>query len=89
MSERGLIFEEPPDDLDASWRQYGSLLGGMASCPDNRWLARAYRQYADSLIGRSAKDFGDWEIHPILFLYRHALETRPGLAREGKGALRA
>jgi hypothetical protein len=74
MSERGLIFEELPDELDDSWR-HGSLLGGMASCPDNREMAKAYRLCANTLVDRNTHEYEAYEVvYPILFLYRHALE---------------
>jgi hypothetical protein len=66
------ILQEPPDDLDETWR-HGIFLGGGVD--EFLALARSYRQSADVLLD-SALNSGeprDWG-YPVLFAYRHALE---------------
>lgn len=67
------ILQEPPEDLDETWR-HGIFLnaGGV---DEFLALARSYRQSADALLD-SALESGEprgWG-YPVLFAYRHALE---------------
>jgi hypothetical protein len=65
------ILQEPPENLDETWR-HGVFLNGGGDYLD---LARNYRQSADALLN-SALAGGEpreWA-YPVLFTYRHALE---------------
>ena len=67
------LLQEPPDDLDETWR-HGILLngGGVNAYLE---LARNYRRGAEVLLD-SALESGeplDWG-YPVLFAYRHTLE---------------
>ena len=67
------ILQEPPDDLDETWR-HGILLNG-GGVDGYLELARSYKQSADALL-EAALESGeprDWG-HPVLFAYRHSLE---------------
>jgi hypothetical protein len=67
------ILQEPPADLDETWRHGIFLNGGGVG--EYLELARSYKQSADALLG-SALESGeprDWG-YPVLFAYRHALE---------------
>jgi len=67
------ILQEPPDNLDETWR-HGILLNG-GSVDGYLELARSYRQSADALLA-AALESGeplDWG-YPVLFAYRHSLE---------------
>lgn len=67
------ILQEPPDDLDETWRHGVFLNGGGVG--EYLELARSYRQGAEALLD-SALNSGeprDWG-YPVLFAYRHALE---------------
>lgn len=67
------ILQEPPDDLDETWR-HGILLNGgdVGAYLD---LARNYKQSADALLDSALKsgEPREWG-YPVLFAYRHALE---------------
>jgi len=73
------FFQDPPDDLDESWR-HGAILGGIlnADRQTQGWMiADAYRLAGDALVESVLirRDHEAYElIWPILFLYRHALE---------------
>lgn len=67
------LLQEPPDDLDETWR-HGLLLCG-AGMQGYLELARNYRYVADNLLDTALKmgeplDFA----YPVLFAYRHTLE---------------
>lgn len=67
------LLQEPPDDLDETWR-HGLLLNG-AGMHGYRELARNYRLVAENILDTALQNdetlnFG----YPVLFAYRHALE---------------
>ena len=67
------LLQEPPDELDETWR-HGILLNG-GGVDGYLELARNYRQGAEALLD-SALNSGeprDWS-YPVLFAYRHTLE---------------
>lgn len=67
------ILQEPPDDLDETWRHGILLVGGGVD--GYLALARNYRECAQTLL-ETALDRGqprDWSF-PVLFAYRHTLE---------------
>ena len=73
-SSIGRVFQDVPEEIDES-RTHGVLIGGMASVPNDIWLARAYmarRDFAnayeevrrigfglDSLIERTAATYAE------------------------------
>jgi hypothetical protein len=67
------ILQEPPEDLDETWR-HGILLndGGVDEYLE---LARSYKQSAEALLDSALKsgEPRDWG-YPVLFAYRHTLE---------------
>jgi hypothetical protein len=67
------LLQEPPDDLDETWR-HGLLLngGGVGQYLE---LARSYKQSAEALLDSALKSGEplDWG-YPVLFAYRHTLE---------------
>jgi hypothetical protein len=67
------ILQEPPDDLDETWRHGIILSGGSVDGP--LALARSYRHSADLLLETALKsgEPRDWG-YPVLFTYRHSLE---------------
>ena len=68
------LLQEPPDNLDESWR-HGILLCGGGGQHEYLDLARNYRHVAESML-RSAlekNELNGWA-YPILFAYRHTLE---------------
>jgi len=67
------ILQEPPDDLDETWR-HGILLNG-GGVDGYLALARNYRESADVLLDSALKsgEPRDWG-YPVLFAYRHTLE---------------
>jgi hypothetical protein len=67
------LLQEPPDDLDETWR-HGILLNG-GSVDEFLELARSYKQSADALLNSALKsgEPRDWG-NPVLYAYRHALE---------------
>ena len=67
------ILQEPPDDLDETWR-HGILLNG-GGVDGYLALARNYRESADALLDSALKsgEPRDWG-YPVLFAYRHTLE---------------
>lgn len=73
-SSFGRVFQDVTDEIDETWTS-GVLVGGMASAPDDHWLARAYAEAAAQLIGPALKSGEAWRLtYPIFYLYRHALE---------------
>lgn len=67
------ILQEPPEDLDETWR-HGVFLNG-AGVDEYLELARNYRQSAETLVSTALKSGEPREYgYPILFAYRHALE---------------
>ncbi|HVT17989.1 MAG TPA: hypothetical protein VHQ90_17660 [Thermoanaerobaculia bacterium] len=67
------LLQEPPDDLDETWR-HGIFLNG-GGVDEYLELARSYKQSADALLDSALKsgEPRDWG-YPVLFAYRHALE---------------
>lgn len=67
------ILQEPPEDLDETWR-HGIFLNG-GGVDEYLELSRNYKQSAEALLD-SALASGEpreWG-YPVLFAYRHALE---------------
>jgi hypothetical protein len=73
-------LQEPPEDLDQTWR-HGIFLGGGAN--EYLELARSYQQSAEALLNSALKsgEPRDWG-YPVLFAYRHALELYLKIAGE-------
>jgi hypothetical protein len=69
------IFQEPPIDLDETWR-HGALLGGItAGAYDGLAIASAFKTAGDQLIKGVPSEVEAYEvIHPILYCYRHSIE---------------
>lgn len=67
------LLQEPPEDLDETWRHGIFLNGGGVG--EFLELARSYKQSADTLLGSALKsgEPRNWG-YPVLFAYRHALE---------------
>lgn len=67
------ILQEPPEDLDETWRSGVFLNGGGVD--EYLTLARSYRDTADALLDTALKSHEprDWA-YPVLFAYRHTLE---------------
>jgi hypothetical protein len=67
------LLQEPPEDLDETWRHGVFLNGGGVD--EYLELARSYRQSAETLLDSALKsgEPRDWG-YPVLFAYRHALE---------------
>lgn len=67
------LLQEPPDDIDATWR-HGVLLTGGARYGYLE-LARNYRQVAEATLRKALEldEVEEWA-YPVLFAYRHALE---------------
>lgn len=67
------LLQEPPDDLDETWR-HGILLCG-AGMQEYLELARNYREVAEKLLDAALKS-GEplYSAYPVLFTYRHTLE---------------
>lgn len=67
------ILQEPPDDLDETWRHGILLVGGGAD--GYLTFARNYRECADGMLEAALKsgEPRDWGF-PVLFAYRHTLE---------------
>jgi hypothetical protein len=67
------ILQEPPDDLDETWR-HGILLNG-AGVDGYLTHARNYRESAETLLETALKsgEPRDWGF-PVLYAYRHTLE---------------
>jgi hypothetical protein len=67
------LIQEPPEDLDETWRHGILLVGG------GRYqyleLARNYRHGAETMLKTAIKkdEVDDWA-YPVLFAYRHTLE---------------
>jgi len=67
------LLQDPPDDLDETWRHGLFLNGGTVD--QYLELARSYRQSAEALLDSALKsgEPREWG-YPVLFAYRHALE---------------
>ena len=67
------ILQEPPVDLDETWRSGVFLNGGGVD--EYLTLARSYRYTADALLDTALTnpEPRDWA-YPVLFAYRHTLE---------------
>lgn len=67
------LLQEPPDDLDETWR-HGIFLNG-GGVDEYLELARSYKQSAEALLDSALKsgEPRDWG-YPVLFAYRHTLE---------------
>jgi hypothetical protein len=67
------LLQEPPEDLDETWRHGVFLNGGGVN--EYLQLARSYRQSAEALLDAAIQsgEARDWG-YPVLFAYRHALE---------------
>lgn len=67
------ILQEPPDDLDETWR-HGIFLNG-GGVDEYLELARSYKQSAEVLLDSALKsgEPRDWG-YPVLFAYRHTVE---------------
>lgn len=67
------LLQEPPEDLDETWR-HGIFLNG-GGVDQFLELARSYKQSADALLDSALKsgEPRDWG-YPVLFAYRHTLE---------------
>lgn len=67
------ILQEPPEDLDETWR-HGIFLNG-GGVDEYLELARNYRQSVEALLNSALKsgEPRDWG-YPVLFAYRHTLE---------------
>jgi hypothetical protein len=67
------ILQEPPDDLDETWRHGILLVGGGVD--GYLTLARNYRECAEAMLEAALKsgEPRDWGF-PVLFAYRHTLE---------------
>jgi hypothetical protein len=67
------LLQEPPDDLDETWRHGFLWVGGHGQSRFE--LSRNYRYAAEKLLDQALKD---GEAHhwlcPVLFTYRHTLE---------------
>ncbi|MDN5752523.1 MAG: hypothetical protein L0H15_04465 [Nitrosospira sp.] len=67
------LLQEPPEDLDETWR-HGIFLNG-GGVEQYLELARSYRQSAETLLDSAleSSEPRDWG-YPVLFAYRHTLE---------------
>jgi len=67
------LIQEPPDDLDETWRHGMLLVGGGRY--EYLELARNYRHVAETLLRTALeKDELDGWAYPVLFAYRHTME---------------
>jgi|ERR1051325_8590838 hypothetical protein len=67
------ILQEPPDELDETWR-HGILLNGGGQYQYLE-LARNYRHAAESLLDEAVRGGEPLDLaSPVLFSYRHTLE---------------
>ncbi len=67
------LIQEPPDDLDETWR-HGILLAGGGRY-EYLELARNYRHVAETMLRTALeKDEIEGWAYPVLFAYRHTLE---------------
>lgn len=67
------LIQEPPDDLDETWR-HGILLVGSKRYEFDE-LARNYRFFAEIMLKNALeKDEVERSAYPVLFAFRHALE---------------
>jgi hypothetical protein len=67
------LIQEPPDDLDETWRHGILLVGGGRH--EYLELVRKYRHVAESMLQTALEkdEVGGWA-YPVLFAYRHTLE---------------
>jgi hypothetical protein len=66
------LFQEPPDDLDNTWR-HGDLLS--VGVVDEFELADSYKLAGDTLVDAALSTREAYELlYPILYNYRHATE---------------
>ncbi|MBK8477260.1 MAG: hypothetical protein IPL39_13465 [Opitutaceae bacterium] len=67
------LIQDPPDDLDETWRHGILLVGGGRY--EYLELARSYRHVAESMLRTALeKNEVDGWAYPVLFAYRHTLE---------------
>jgi hypothetical protein len=67
------LIQEPPDDLDETWRHGILLVGGGRY--EYLELARSYRHVAETMLRTALeKDEVDGWAYSVLFAYRHTLE---------------
>jgi hypothetical protein len=70
------IFQEPPDEINETWR-HGALLGGILSKVNTTLsVADAFKLAGDMLVDKVlSSDLEAYEIvYPVLYNYRHCLE---------------
>lgn len=69
------LFQEPPEELDETWR-HGSLVGGIVdSVFDTFTLADSYKLAGDTLVDAALSAAEAYElVYPVLYNYRHATE---------------
>jgi hypothetical protein len=70
------IFQEPPDEINETWR-HGALLGGILFNVDTALsVADAFKLAGDMLVDKIlSSDIEAYEIvYPVLYNYRHCLE---------------
>lgn len=69
------LFQQPPEELDETWR-HGALVGGLVTrAVDTFALADAYKLAGDVLVDAGLSVAESYElIYPIIYNYRHALE---------------
>lgn len=69
------LFQDPPLEMDESWR-HGSLIGGMtAGALETFALAESYKLAGDILVEAAlTENRADDIVYPILYTYRHSLE---------------
>lgn len=69
------LFQEPPEDLDETWR-HGALVGGIVTGTfDRLTLADSYKRAGDILVDSALQTWEASElIYPVLYNYRHATE---------------
>lgn len=87
------IFEEPPPDVDETWR-HGAMFGGMCGYGAED-LAESYFLAGDTLVDSvvngtsSAREV----VNPVLYVYRHGIElylktiVRPAVKTHRLGSL--
>jgi hypothetical protein len=67
------ILQEPPEDLDETWRHGVLWVGGHGQ--ERFELARNYRYVAEKMLDQALKnDEARHWLCPVLFAYRHTLE---------------
>ncbi len=83
------IFQEPPEELDETWR-HGSLIGGICEGAfDTFSLADSYKLAGDMLVDAVPSKAEAYElVYPIVFNYRHAVELYLKAILSSKGRKR-